>query len=30
MPLSIHWFLLGEGDSRDVAGFGPTASVGAG
>jgi alkanesulfonate monooxygenase len=26
MPLSTHWFLPTAGDSRDVVGFGPTAS----
>lgn len=26
MPLNLHWFLPTAGDSRDVVGFGPTAS----
>jgi alkanesulfonate monooxygenase len=26
MPLALHWFLPTAGDSRDVAGFGPTVS----
>ncbi len=26
MTLALHWFLPTAGDSRDVAGFGPTVS----